>query len=96
MYSGIQNNQDVIIINDPILDRRLDLITAGARSYLKEHLLHKISRDNCSIIINYIIAMQTETSLSESYRLDTIHKLKQLAEFPGPINHLERWPDKTF
>ena len=27
--------------------------------------------------------MQTETSLYESYRLDTIHKLKQLAEFHG-------------
>jgi hypothetical protein len=83
MYPGIQNNQDVFI-NDSILDGRLDLITAGARPYLKEHLLHKTSRENCSIIINYIIAMQTETSLSESYRLDTIHKLKQLAEFHGP------------
>jgi hypothetical protein len=72
---------DAIIINDSIFDHRLELITAGARPYLKEHLLHKISRENCSAIINYILAMQTETNLSESYRLDTIHKLKQLAEF---------------
>jgi hypothetical protein len=72
------------IITDPIFDHRLDLITAGARPYLKEHLLHRISRENCSIIISYMLAIQTETSMSESYRLDTIHKLKQLAEFHGP------------
>ena len=85
MYSGIQNEED-IIINDSIFDQRLDLITAGVRPYLKEHLLHKISRENCSVIINYILAMQTETSLSEGYRLDTIHKLKQLANFIDPKN----------
>ena len=78
--SSIIQHED-IIPNDSIFDHRLELITAGARPYLKEHLLHKISRENCSSIINYILAMQTETGLSESYRLDTIHKLKQLAEF---------------
>jgi hypothetical protein len=73
-----------VIINDPLFDQKLDLITAGARPYLKEHLLHKISRENCSVIINYILAMQTEINPSDSYRLDTIHKLKQLAEFHNP------------
>ena len=63
-------------INDPIFDHKLDLITAGARPYLKEHLLNKISRENCSVIINYILTMQTEINLSNSYRMDTIHKLK--------------------
>jgi hypothetical protein len=81
--SQTRGQDDVFIINESILDHRLDLITAGARPFLKEHLLHKISRENCLTIINYILAMQTETSLSESYRLDTIHKLKQLAEFHG-------------
>ena len=47
----------------------------------------KISRENCSIIINYIITIKTETSLSESYRLHTIYKLKQIAEFhAGPAD----------
>jgi integrase len=86
------HEQDAIIINDSIFDHRLDLITARARPYLKEHLLHKISRENCSVIINYILAMQTETNLSNSYRLDTIHKLKQLAEFHG----LEEKKSKSF
>ena len=76
--SNIQKED--ILINDPLHDHKLDLITAGARPYLKEHLLNKISRENCLTIINYILAIQTETTLSDSYRLDTIHKLKQLAE----------------
>ncbi|HEX6281960.1 MAG TPA: hypothetical protein VFZ67_06995 [Nitrososphaera sp.] len=76
------HEQDAIIINDPLFDHKLDLITAGARTFLKEHLLNKISRENCLTIINYFLAMQTETNLSDSYRQDTIHKLKQLAEQP--------------
>ena len=68
------------ITNDSIFHHRLDEITAGERPYLKKHLLHKISRENCSVIISYVLVMQTEISPSEGYRLDTIHKLKQLAE----------------
>jgi hypothetical protein len=49
-----------------------------------EHLLTKISRENCTFIINYILAMQTEVNPSERYRIDTIFKLKQLAEFHNP------------
>jgi integrase/recombinase XerD len=67
--------------NDPNFDRKLDLITAGASRYLKQHLLTKISRENCSVIINYILAMQTETNTSQHYRVGTISTLKQLAEF---------------
>lgn len=62
--AGVQKEEDPII-NDPLFDRKLDLITAGARLYLKEHLLNKVSQDNCSVIINYILAMQTEINLSE-------------------------------
>jgi integrase len=69
------------ILEDPNFDRKLDLITEGSRPFVKEHLLTKISRENCITIINYILAMQTEVSPSERYRVDTIFKLKQLAEF---------------
>jgi hypothetical protein len=37
----IQKEDNNNIINDPIFDHKLDLITAGARPYLKEHLLQK-------------------------------------------------------
>lgn len=66
------------------LDQKLDLITAGSKPYLKEHLLTKISRENCSVIVNYMLALQTETTVSDNYRFDTIHKLKLLAEFHAP------------
>jgi integrase len=75
---------EVIVVEDPNFDRKLDLITEGGRPFVKEHLLTKISRKNCIIIINYILAMQTEVNPSERYRIDTIFKLKQLAEFHNP------------
>ena len=73
-----------VIVEDPNFDRKIDLITEGGRPFVKEHLLNKISRENCIIIINYILAMQTEVNPSERYRIDTIFKLKQLAEFHNP------------
>ncbi len=54
--SSTIQKEGIIINEDPLLDHKLDLITARARPYLKDHLLNKISRDNCSVIINYILA----------------------------------------
>src|SRR5829696_7833519 len=79
--------QPDIIQEDPNFERRLDEITAGSgggRKYIKDHLLHRITRENCLIIVSYILAMQAEINPSERYRLDTIAKLKQLAEFHNP------------
>jgi hypothetical protein len=61
-----------VIVEDPNFDRKLDLISESSRPFVKEHLLTKISRENCIIIINYILAMQTEVNPSERYRIDTI------------------------
>jgi hypothetical protein len=49
--------EEVIAVEDPNFDRKLDLITEGSRPFVKEHLLTKISRENCIIIINYILVM---------------------------------------
>jgi integrase len=68
-------------IEDPNFDRKLDAITAGAKPFVKEHILTKISRENCLTIIDYILAMQTEVSPAQTYRVDTIIKLKHFAEF---------------
>jgi integrase/recombinase XerD len=73
----INNDNDII---DSLFDHKLNIITAGLRPFLKEHLLTKISRENCSTIISYIMAMQTETNLSDDYRLNSISTLKQLSE----------------
>src|SRR4051812_11087161 len=77
-----QNYQD--IEKDPNFERRLDVAVAGAKPFVKKHLLTKISRENCAVIVDYIIAMQTELNPSPSYRIDTIQKLKILSEFHNP------------
>jgi len=69
---------------DPNFDRKLDTITAGAKPFVKEHLLTKISKENCLTIVNYMLAMQTEVSPTQSYRIDTILKLKYFAEVNKP------------
>jgi integrase len=71
-------------ISDPNFDRKLDIVTAGARPYIKQHLLTRIPRENWITIVNYILTMQTKVGPSERYRIDTIYKLKQLAEFHDP------------
>jgi integrase/recombinase XerD len=78
--------------NDPNFDRKLDLVTAGARPYIKDHLLTRISRQNCITIVNYMLAMQTEVGPAERYRIDTIYKLKLFAEFhnPKPFEEITR------
>jgi integrase len=72
------------IPDDPNFDRKLDLIISGGYPFIKGHLLQKITRENCVVIINYMLAFMTEVSPAQDYRLDTIHKLKQLAEFHHP------------
>ena len=70
--------------DDPNFDRKFDLITDGAKPYLKKHLRTRITPENLQIIVDYIIAFQTEASPSQQYRVDTIYKLKQLAEYYHP------------
>lgn len=77
---------------DPNFDRKLDLITAGGRPHVKEHLLTRITRENCQVIINYILDFMTEVNPAQGYRLNTIGKLKQLAQYyhPRPFKDLTR------
>ncbi|MGH9925106.1 MAG: hypothetical protein ACRD5B_06980 [Nitrososphaeraceae archaeon] len=88
----IQGQQANNNYNDPNFDRKLDLVIAGARPYIKDHLLHRIPRQNCITIVNYMLAMQTEVSPSERYRIDTIYKFKLFAEFhnPKPFEEITR------
>jgi hypothetical protein len=39
--------------DDPNFERKLDLVTAGGRPFIKEHLLNRITRENCTTIINF-------------------------------------------
>jgi hypothetical protein len=79
-----QTDNGLIVSSDVNFDRKLDLITGGARPYIKKHLLTRITKENCATRINYILDMQTEVSPSQNHRNNTIYKLKQLAEFHNP------------
>ena len=70
--------------NEVNFDRKLDAITAGTKSFVKEHLLNRISKENCQIIIDYILAKQTEVSPRDEYRINVILKLKRFAEVNDP------------
>jgi hypothetical protein len=61
---------------DPNFDRKLDLITAGASPFVKEHLLTKISRENCQVIINYVMAFMAEVNPSERYSQWMVYQKK--------------------
>jgi integrase/recombinase XerD len=89
---------DKEISDDPNFDRKLNLITAGANPWLKKHLLTRISRENCQVIIDYILAMQVETNTSQGYRVDTIGALKELSEFHNdkPFSKMTRNDILTF
>jgi integrase len=70
--------------DDPNFDRKLDLVIAGAHPYLKDHLLTRITRENCLLIMRYVMDLMTEINPAPDYRFDTIYKLKQLAEHYNP------------
>ena len=64
----------------PALERKIKNITTGIRSgYF--NVLHTISYDNASTISDYIIAMTTETNLSDHYRQDNILTLCTLSKY---------------
>jgi hypothetical protein len=66
--------------NELVFDRRLDLATAGLHPYIRKHLVTKISHENAVTIVDYVLAMNSEISLSDNYRRDNILTLKKLAE----------------
>jgi integrase/recombinase XerD len=79
----------VVDDDDPNFERKLEVVTAGAKPFVKEHLLNKITRDNCKVIVDYMLTMQTEVSPTDSYRIDTIVKLKYFADFHNPKSFKE-------
>jgi hypothetical protein len=65
---------------DPLFDRKVDLVTAGLRANHARCLKNEneVSRNNALIICNYIMSMKTEINLSDNYRrtnLSTIFKV---------------------
>jgi hypothetical protein len=67
-------------VEDLAFNRNLDRATEGLNDYVRKHLLEKISPENASIIVDYILAMHSEVRVADTYRLNTIVTLKSLAE----------------
>jgi hypothetical protein len=49
----VNHHHEIKKYDDPNFERKLDLVTAGGRPFIKEHLLNRITRENCTTIINY-------------------------------------------
>lgn len=80
VHLSIQKKDDCDYVFSPGLDRKLKDITAGSRpAYL--NVLHTVSNDNASTIADYILAMKTETNLSDSYRENNITALCSYSKY---------------
>jgi integrase/recombinase XerD len=66
--------------SSPILDRKIDETGSGLpASYTRQ--LHSISKDNASIIVDYITAMKNEVNLADNYRRGVIEILSRLSKY---------------
>src|SRR5919106_1119765 len=64
----------------PTLERKWEDITSGILP-LYPRVLRTISHDNASTIADYILAMKTETNLSDHYRHDNIIALCRFSKY---------------
>ena len=53
--------------SDPFFYSKIDSITSGLRQEYSKGL-YEISKENSLTIANYVLAMRTETNLSDHYR----------------------------
>jgi hypothetical protein len=87
--SKIKSNND-----DPLFDRKVDLVTAGLRAYHARCLKNKkeVSQNNALIICNYIMSMKTEINPSDNYRRTNITLLIQFSKFHNqkPFSQITR------
>jgi hypothetical protein len=64
----------------PTLERKWEDITSGIVP-LYPRVLRTISHDNASTIADYVLAMKTETNLSDLYRHDNIIALCRFSKY---------------
>jgi integrase/recombinase XerD len=81
----------------PILDRKIDEITAGLSGIYSKNLLYA-SQNNALIIIDYIAAMRVEINPSDNYRRHLIEFICRFSKFNNnkPFKDLTRTDVITF
>ena len=61
--SSSSSSSSLSATEDLVFRRNLDRATEGLNDYVLKHLLEKISQENASIIVDYILAMHAEMRL---------------------------------
>ena len=79
-YSSTLINEE----NDPFFDRKIENATEGLLPACSK-ALYKLPHENALTIAKYIISMNTELNLADSYRANTILTLSSLSTF---LNHI--------
>jgi integrase len=64
-----------------IVNRKIDLATAGLYSFIFKDITQNVSSENALNIVEYVIAMKIETNISDSYRMNTINTLSLFSKF---------------
>lgn len=78
--------QDTAIINQlgnngEIINRKIDLATAGLQRFISKHLTQDISSQDALTLSEYILTMKNEINISDCYRETTIKILYDLCKF---------------
>ena len=68
-------------INQDILDRKIDLATAGLHQFISKYLTQDVSPENALTMSEYILTMKSEVNISDSYREITIKVLYSICKF---------------
>jgi integrase/recombinase XerD len=77
--------QNAAIINDlgnnkEVINRKIDLATAGLHRFVSKHLTQDISSQNALTVSEYVLSMKNETNISDSYREMTIRILYSICK----------------
>jgi integrase len=64
-----------------IADRKIDLATDGLQPFIFKDITQNVSPENALTIAEYILAMKTETNVSDDYRSLLIKKLSLFSRF---------------
>lgn len=75
------NRMDTAIVykDSPLFDQKIESVTKGLEPCYRK-ALQKISKSNASIIVDYIISMQTEINLSDHYKKHIIMLLCKFSQ----------------
>ena len=76
--NGIKNEEEQQLL---LLEKRkIENATDGLYNYYHKLLSEQVSKDNATIIANYIMTMRTEANLSDNYRKSIISLLSMLSK----------------